>query len=211
MPLNDFASYRDGLAKNYDQLNAEEREVARRNYGIYGPSPRQRVPVFDLPLLHRDTFLSIDRMKFYRDFFTSFCVGVTTASQEDIDQFRTAMLGSADILNLSAADRSILRRRDAQGLCDWMRSKQKQTLRFLEDDDMDPLTGGDCSQIPLLFLIVIDKVCFDIISLWNYLLTDASQKNPVTGMRFTQEQFIQVRDRYEATRRVLQTVYNMVA
>ena len=208
MSFDDHAWNRDAFARRYNDLDAREREIARREYNITGPLPKQ--PVFN-PSVYRPVIAStVDPMKFYRDFFTSFCTGVTTASPEAINRFRTAMLEASDILELSTADRSILRRRDAQGLCDWMRLKQKQTLQSLEDDDMDPLTGRNCSQIPLLFLIVIDKVCFDIISLWNHLSTDASKNNPVTGMPFTQEQVAYVRDRYRATRRVLQTVYDMV-
>lgn len=188
-----------------------QREVERAIAARVVASSRAPIRITQLRPFERAFREADELLSFYLGFFETFCANADGATDDSIGQFRKAMLGAADLLQLSSADRLILRRHNARELCRWMRSKQNETTGALAND-RDSLSLTTCSEIPLLFLVVFDHSCFDILSLAQYLRErngrDA-QKNPTTQVPFTDDQLRYIEDRYDATVRILRTVRNM--
>ena len=165
----------------------------------------------EVPFHEPDAILNL-----YLNFFASFCSTMSTANDDDVELFRSTLLRCADVLELSLADQVLLRRRtDASSLCQWMERKQKERVQDIDPGTHDALTLTACEDIPLLFLIVIEKTCFDIISLWTYLQNDRSPEdmnplNPATQRQFTNEQLQRIRHRYMATFTILNTFRDII-
>lgn len=150
-------------------------------------------------------------MELHLQFFESFCTVAATATTEQITKFRRTMLECSDILQLTAADRAILRRRHDPGLlCAWMTQKQKERLFNVAEGSHDVITQTDCSDIPLLFLVVLGGHCFEIISLWTHLRNDERRLNPASQEPFTEDEIRMIDTRYDATYRVFQSLSEMV-
>lgn len=163
------------------------------------------------------TFYESDAiLDLYLNFFASFCSTMNNASDDDVELFRSTLLQCADVLELSLADKVLLRRRkDASSLCQWMERKQKERVHSIEPGTHDALTLTSCEDIPLLFLIVIENTCFDIVSLWTYLRNNRSPEdvnplNPATQRQFTNEQLQRIRHRYMATFTLLNTFRDII-
>ena len=186
-----------------DRTSSRSGSTNTHNTGFWDDVP--------MPFEEPDSILNM-----YLNFFESFCSTINNASDDDVALFRTTLLRCADILDLTPSDRVILRRRgDAGGLCDWMRRKQRERVHDIEPGTNDVLTITHCEEIPLLFLIVIEQSCFEIISLWTYLQNDRSPANqnpvnPATQRPFTNEQLEAIRQRYMATFLILETFRDII-
>lgn len=152
-----------------------------------------------------------ETMQLYLHFFETFCEAAALVDEIKLDRFRHTLLACSDVLGLSVSDTAVLRRRnDRQALCQWMTQKQSERLQGISSDTNDPITYSACSDIPLLFLVVLHNQCFEITSLWTYLQNDHRNINPSTRQKFTDVEVETVNRRYEATLQILNGLREMV-
>lgn len=71
---------------------------------------------------------------------------------------------------------------------------KKEKKKDICDDDIDPISLDEFDGMPPEQIIILDRKCFHLPSLYNWVINDGNNRNPLTNVPFTPEQLVYLQE-----------------